>query len=498
MPASHSPTPYAMRSQPQQQNIPSTISAGPSQPAKSSASTPHVEYLSDSSAGWIVQWFNDEKRMRWKLGVPQFKYCKKRKDHFSDEFSEIWYKAPYKYHMSLDVKNMSESQNVMACIDLNYEDGQKVVLYNNTGTQPSSSKRTKDKNSVISNNENSFVVSTSTGEDTTSPTSAISTVTIGPFSFNICSYKQDGRKFRMVIYLYEPNGTSVGVEANGSASLCCCLISPAFTIRAKKPIAKPGSKKKDTKRKKTSDDEDLEEETPTKKSKMEIPSEQTPSKPIMVQPTIAIPTASTSSSSQNEANNSNPNELTGDALDALLATFGEEDFEKMSEKQLDKPNAEKVANMVSTFQRMNDDDRKQLLCRLIESCLPFEKEFIYEKYFGSNSLDNFSYRQSTPTTQSSSQVNSQYPNNYYGNVLSNQQYHVIQQQQQDIYDYFAMLAQDAQRSHQMLPQQQHHQQIPQIQNQMRPTNTPSSSGTSGSAGTGTGNEVDSFFTQLFD
>jgi hypothetical protein len=55
---------------------------------------PAVQYLNDE--GWIVQWFNEDKQRIWKIGVPQFKYCKKRKDHFNATFPDVWYKAPYK------------------------------------------------------------------------------------------------------------------------------------------------------------------------------------------------------------------------------------------------------------------------------------------------------------------------------------------------------------------------------------------------------------------
>lgn len=50
-----------------------------------------------------VQWFSDTKKDLWKIGIPQFKYCKKKKEHYSTQFPTIWYKAPYKYNVYLTV-----------------------------------------------------------------------------------------------------------------------------------------------------------------------------------------------------------------------------------------------------------------------------------------------------------------------------------------------------------------------------------------------------------
>jgi hypothetical protein len=153
--------------------------------------------------------------------------------------------------MSLDVTNLAPEENMMAYIDMNYEDGQKVVMYQNGSGKKSPSATPVNagngKSGVISNNESHFVHSmdslVSAGSN---QKPQVGNVTIGPFQFNICSYKQDGRKFRMVIYIYSPDTTNilaVGNSGNGP-QLCCCLISPSFTIRAKKPIVKPGIKGK--------------------------------------------------------------------------------------------------------------------------------------------------------------------------------------------------------------------------------------------------------------
>lgn len=79
-----------------QENARSTPDKMPAQmpSAPATAQQPAVQYLNDD--GWIVQWFNEDKQRLWKVGIPQFKYCKKRKDHFTSSFPDVWYKAPYK------------------------------------------------------------------------------------------------------------------------------------------------------------------------------------------------------------------------------------------------------------------------------------------------------------------------------------------------------------------------------------------------------------------
>lgn len=177
--------------------------------------------------GWRVQWFNTEKQQKWKIrSPPNFKECKKRKEFFSEEFSEIWYKSPFKYHMHLEVENMSQDDYVLAYVDLHYEDGQKIVDHS------------ASKTGVISKNEKYFV-----HHMPVLPSQKMrSEVTIGPYTFNICSYKQDGRKFRMMVYLLKiPNNrpaiTSVDQLSSQQIAnyLITCLISPPFIIRAKKP-----------------------------------------------------------------------------------------------------------------------------------------------------------------------------------------------------------------------------------------------------------------------
>lgn len=55
---------------------------------------------------------------------------------------------------------------------------------------------------------------------------------IGPFQFTVCSYKHDGKRFRLKVVLVQ-NGKEI-----------VSLLSPTLTIKAKKPISKPGTKKR--------------------------------------------------------------------------------------------------------------------------------------------------------------------------------------------------------------------------------------------------------------
>jgi len=59
---------------------------------------------------------------------------------------------------------------------------------------------------------------------------------LGPFQFNVCSYKHEGKKFRLVVTVLLGNVK------------CVSFTSPTFLIKAKKPIVKPGIKGKKRKR----------------------------------------------------------------------------------------------------------------------------------------------------------------------------------------------------------------------------------------------------------
>ncbi|KAL0482643.1 hypothetical protein AKO1_014359 [Acrasis kona] len=629
-----------------------------SDPVETAKQAPTVKYLNDD--GWIVQWFSEEKQRAWKVGVPMFKYCKKRKDHFTSAFPDVWYKAPYKYHMSLDVHNLSDQENMMAYIDMNYEDGQKVVMYQNGNGKKSSpvppNAPVNGKSGVISNNESHFTHSMEAlvhSDQNHKP--QVGNVTIGPFQFNICSYKQDGRKFRMVIYIYSPDNAIMG--QNGP-QLCCCLISPSFTIRAKKPIAKPGIKAKGgeddgkKKRKKgrkkageesedeSEDDDELrgvaiptmihramhggpdpyqqdqqvdlpfmQQQLPMQQQNQNLqqslqhnmqqtilqqqlqqqqqqrqqqqniqqqlqqqqqqqrysqmlntpiniaeevqvkdeeplakrprvnplqdssfvhdsnkphpfqqfqqkttpsPTTPSPSSQVVVPPlkkrAPSIPVVSPMRSSYTPTENSNSEfsmsflqnisddqqtpqfndkEQMENAMSQLISSQVNQQNNNQENRDIpttsnknngnnnsttsndNEPNSsniapglEKVSAIVQTFQQMTDNDRKQLLCRLIEMCMPHEKEFILRKYFSSTSFEA-SYPQATPTSSgnaNASSSNTGFNNhmmnnaNFLSNYTSANQFRTIQQQQQELFDYFSSIQQQEDFAQQQMRQ----------------------------------------------
>lgn len=146
-------------------------------------------------SNWTCQYFTT---FKFGVGTPKFKGCKLKKETFSEVFSDVWYKHPYKYQLQVEVSERIE--NLKASIELVYEDGTKI----------------SSKQELITQSEGLF-------EGTIA--------TIGPFQFNCCSYKQENRKFRLVVSL-------------STTTPLCCLISSPFTIKAKKPIIRPGIKRK--------------------------------------------------------------------------------------------------------------------------------------------------------------------------------------------------------------------------------------------------------------
>lgn len=226
---------------------------------------------------WVVHWFDPSRRRGWRLSVPQIKSCKKKKDHYTRDFDNIMYKAPYKYHCNMKIEGLSlqPGEKVHAVMDLNYEDGSTVVYApakrtpaaTVDGSNSNSSKKRKKSSSDAANDhvsslsnldgDSSSSSSSSSGNSGSSKLGAKLTfnvsgvisnneecfvqrsdgqgceVTIGPVQFQTCSYKQDGRKFRILIFIL----------SSVLSDTVCCLISPPLLIRAKKPIAQPGLKK---------------------------------------------------------------------------------------------------------------------------------------------------------------------------------------------------------------------------------------------------------------
>jgi hypothetical protein len=112
---------------------------------------------------WTTKHLNTSNNStNWIFHEPKFKYCKKRKEFFSNEFNEVWYKSPYKYHMILEAENIPN--DLKATLEVVYEDSTKVDI--------------PDALSLIT--KTSFKQSR---------------LILEPFQFNICSYKLGRKNF---------------------------------------------------------------------------------------------------------------------------------------------------------------------------------------------------------------------------------------------------------------------------------------------------------------
>ncbi|KAG2386398.1 hypothetical protein C9374_002844 [Naegleria lovaniensis] len=208
-----------------------------SQPNLDDQSSEHCNTASSNDA-WQVEWLDSKREHEWELGeFPQFKACKKRKEFFTSQFETIWYKIPYKYHMlmkmnsfgndyvsaaTLTTQNAKQpsrkalnelNKNKVKCrVEICFEDGSPVLPGDG---QPC----------CMSNTEHAF-----DGMN----------LKLGPFQFNICSYKYGYKKFRLLVILSVREGANTNSTNYKDVVV---LKSPPFVIKSKKPIARPGSKK---------------------------------------------------------------------------------------------------------------------------------------------------------------------------------------------------------------------------------------------------------------
>lgn len=296
--------------------------------------------------------------------------------------------------MRLTAKNLGET-SVMAYLDVTYEDGQKI----------------NSKEDVVSKSENYFVAAS--GKDEFE-------VKLGSFQFNVCSYKHDGRKFRLVVYLYVP----------GSEHPSCGMISPPFTIKAKKPISKPGIKSKKRRREEPLVTEQLLDKKQQFMMMPQFPLAKRPKQELLTSiPSRAhIPTHAPQIMQHNISHmqqspafdfleslrsveiDTKPSPDTFD-LDDIVPSFdlgtniphhnfvGSVNLQQNLEyqpmikvtKQENQPGSQvsplcRVDSVLSAFDSMSEKDRKQIICKLIEKCHAYEKEFLNRKYF---SNDNY-------------------------------------------------------------------------------------------------------------
>lgn len=183
-------------------------------PQEQPAPIVHQEYLNGNVNGWLIQW---RQKRDWNICTPKIKECKKKKDSYSDQFQSTLYKAPYKYHINVQSNGMKIEESVIVQISLNFENGDNIQHC---------------ETSVLSNG--SREVKVQKFEKLSYADS--SEVTVGPFQFNVCSFRQNGRKFRLVLHLF--------ASPINMPTLVCSIISPPFKIRAKKPIKNPGTRRK--------------------------------------------------------------------------------------------------------------------------------------------------------------------------------------------------------------------------------------------------------------
>lgn len=166
-------------------------------------------------SGWKVYFYDQPRAQAWNLQTPQFKQCKKKKEFYSDAFENLWYKHPYKYDMLLRAANIDD--NVLAHIKLLYADTLDIV-------KPLNSKPT------ITKNENFFHPTQHENEQE---------VHVGPFQYQVCSYKLDNRDVCLGVYLMLPPELG-SVESK----VVAILVSPRFTIRSKKPVQQKNKRKR--------------------------------------------------------------------------------------------------------------------------------------------------------------------------------------------------------------------------------------------------------------
>lgn len=179
----------------------------------------HVVVESLSNAGdshqWMAHWYEVGYRSRWRVAAPKFKNCKAKVEEFDASFSNTWYKAPYKYHMLLDVDGVSPSDSITATLTLAFENGEVLPA------------------SAVKQNSAMFALAHFSNEDDdTRDEESRFQSTVGPFQFNVCSYKEEGRRFRMRIELRDDSNNK----------LIAVLISTIFVIRAKKKPVRPRSR----------------------------------------------------------------------------------------------------------------------------------------------------------------------------------------------------------------------------------------------------------------
>eukprot|EP00761_Pharyngomonas_kirbyi_P011328 gb/GECH01011353.1/.p1 GENE.gb/GECH01011353.1/~~gb/GECH01011353.1/.p1 ORF type:complete len:376 (+),score=116.54 gb/GECH01011353.1/:1-1128(+) len=291
---------------------------------------------SNLGSGWKVYFYDQPRAQTWQLQTPQFKQCKKKKEFYSDKFENLWYKHPYKYDMLLRATNIDD--NVLAHIKLLYADTLDIV-------KPLNSKPT------ITKNENFFHPTQNDSEQE---------VHVGPFQYQVCSYKLDNRDVCLGVYLMLP--PELG---SVDSKVVAILVSPRFTVRSKKPVQQKNKRKR-----KAEEECDLSLDIPaTKKLKAE---EQEPSLSELMSQQI----------------DNNPN-----AFNSIASLFPQQQQQQTQQQQ--QSQSQQIHNnseqngfpqdiysqgnynySVPSFSSLGPTDRKQRLIEILGLCNSEEREFV--------------------------------------------------------------------------------------------------------------------------
>jgi hypothetical protein len=254
-------------------------------------------------AEWIFNW-HSQKNIEIKR--PKFKYCKRREEFFSDSFEDVWYKSPYKYNMLVEMSKeaIQESRESYSDITANIR-----LVYENLN--------------VISGDAVELISMQQAGAKL-----------LIKFQFGICSYKHDGRKFKLFVDLY-----STSKDSNDRKKLVS-MISPAFEIKAKRPATGVKRKRKVIEQPtgKFSSDEyiiDHDAMIAYKKTKFD----KIPSYYLFNQPQIH--------------------------------------YQRESKKE----GTHKVNTILSVIDTLSRWEQKYVLCKMIEKCNHREKDYIRKQFF---------------------------------------------------------------------------------------------------------------------
>mmetsp|Transcript_4075 Transcript_4075/g.6029 ORF Transcript_4075/g.6029 Transcript_4075/m.6029 type:complete len:365 (-) Transcript_4075:34-1128(-) len=129
---------------------------------------------------WKVE-IDEKASGKWDISTPEFKSCKARIDKYNSNFNTTWFKAPYKYYIRMRISGVNEEvKNMIIKAKLVFEDTTKV---------PIPEKHPEAITNAIAEFEPNCHLN-STYE-----------AIIGPFQYNVCSYKMAGRKFRIQLII---------------------------------------------------------------------------------------------------------------------------------------------------------------------------------------------------------------------------------------------------------------------------------------------------------